>query len=70
MTANEIRQAIGMKPHEDPKADMLLNSNMPQPGLGLPDQSGAAIDEVDQTMNDMLDGLSADIDKIAGGAGG
>lgn len=31
MTANEIRQLAGLKPHTDPKADMLLNSNMPQP---------------------------------------
>lgn len=29
MTANEIRQAIGMKPSTDPKADQLRNSNMP-----------------------------------------
>lgn len=28
MTANEIRQKIGMRPHPDPKADMLLNSNL------------------------------------------
>ena len=28
LTSNEIRQIIGMKPSEDPKADMLLNSNL------------------------------------------
>lgn len=28
MTANEIRQSIGLKPSDDPKADMLLNSNL------------------------------------------
>lgn len=28
MTANEIRQKIGMRPHPDPRADMLLNSNL------------------------------------------
>ena len=28
MTSNEIRQIIGMKPSNDPKADMLLNSNL------------------------------------------
>lgn len=28
-TSNEIRQAIGMVPHSDPKADQLINSNMP-----------------------------------------
>ena len=31
MTSNEIRQAIGMKPSEDPKADKLINSNLNQP---------------------------------------
>lgn len=30
-SANEIRQAIGMKPSKDPKADELRNSNMPEP---------------------------------------
>lgn len=28
MTSNEIRQIIGMKPSEDPKADMLINKNL------------------------------------------
>jgi len=31
MTSNEIRQVIGMKPSEDPKADQLVNSNIAQP---------------------------------------
>lgn len=30
-TANEMRQFIGLKPSKDPKADLLVNSNMPQP---------------------------------------
>ena len=30
MTANEIRQVIGMKPADDPKADQLINSNISQ----------------------------------------
>lgn len=30
MTKNEFRQIIGMKPSDDPKADMLLNSNISQ----------------------------------------
>ena len=30
MTANEIRQVIGMKPSSDPKADQLVNSNISQ----------------------------------------
>lgn len=31
MTSNEIRQVIGMKPSEDPKADELRNSNLNHP---------------------------------------
>lgn len=31
LTSNEIRQIIGMKPSDDPKADKLLNSNISQP---------------------------------------
>ena len=30
MTSNEIRQIVGMKPSEDPKADELRNSNISQ----------------------------------------
>jgi len=36
MTKNEFRQVIGMKPSTDPKADMLLNSNISQPTGTLP----------------------------------
>lgn len=31
LTSNEIRSFLGFMPHKDPKADKLLNSNMPQP---------------------------------------
>lgn len=31
MSSNEVRQAIGMKPANDPKADQLVNSNIAQP---------------------------------------
>lgn len=31
MTSNEIRQKIGLKPSDDPKADKLVNSNLNQP---------------------------------------
>lgn len=34
MTSNEIRQVIGMKPSDDPKADQLVNSNIAQPNDG------------------------------------
>lgn len=33
ITANEVRQIIGMKPSDDPKADQLVNSNINQTGM-------------------------------------
>lgn len=36
VASNEIRQAIGMKPSKDPKADQLVNSNMPVSDTGVP----------------------------------
>lgn len=35
MTTNEVRQSIGLKPSNDPKADQLVNKNISQPnGMG------------------------------------
>ena len=31
MSSNEFRQIVGRKPSDDPKADMLVNSNLNQP---------------------------------------
>lgn len=42
LSANEIRSFMGIPPANDPKADMLLNSNMPQPGLFDPNNPGAS----------------------------
>lgn len=44
LSSNEIRQAIGIKPSKDPKADQLLNSNMPQPTGALPPSNVPTID--------------------------
>lgn len=40
MTSNEIRQVIGMKPSDDPKADQLVNSNINQqdPEAPIPEE--------------------------------
>ncbi len=35
LTSNEIRQIIGLKPSDDPKADQLINSNIAQPNQGM-----------------------------------
>ena len=41
MSSNEIRQVVGLAPHPDPKADQLINSNMPQ---GSPTPTGVTPD--------------------------
>ena len=58
MTSNEIRQIIGMKPSEDPKADQLINSNISQPNDGSPEQS------VGKTSSSPTDQVSNLIAKI------
>lgn len=44
ITSNEARQAIGMKPSDDPKADQLINSNISQPlNRGVSSEEGGEI---------------------------
>lgn len=53
LTSNEIRQIIGMKPSNDPKADKLINSNLNQPenGMAQPvDENGQPIE--DESMDE------------------
>lgn len=71
MSTNEFRQIIGMKPSEDPKADELRNKNLNasgEPTMAPPTESGEVNDsgesEQDQIINELLDGLEAEIDKI------
>lgn len=72
LTPNEIRGFIGLKPSDDPKADSLINSNMPQNNMlppGTPPNGVApTLAEMDSVMNGVFDGLSSDIDKISGGS--
>lgn len=54
MTSNEIRQIIGMKPSEDPKADQLLNSNISHPAEeidGISEPTEENQDEGGQNQN-------------------
>ena len=43
-SSNEIRQMIGLPPSDDPRADMLLNSSMPQ-AEGIPSPGGTSATE-------------------------
>lgn len=47
MTSNEIRQIIGMKPSDDPKADELVNSNIAQAKEDVPGETDASSEETD-----------------------
>lgn len=51
MTSNEIRSFLGVKPHKDPKADQLVNSNMPQasPPVVQPNAQPVAHTNVSET---------------------
>jgi hypothetical protein len=44
LSSNEIRAAIGIRPSTDPKADKLINSNMPQPPEAPVDQPEGTVD--------------------------
>lgn len=75
VTSNEFRGFIGMKPADDPKADELRNSNMPQP-LDVPvaavepqepqeDEAGIvteAFDSVDKSLDEVFAGLGVEPD--------
>ena len=52
MTSNEIRQAIGLKPSKEPKADMLINSNLNHSPEELNQVEGEGYDENGEPMYD------------------
>jgi hypothetical protein len=45
VTSNEIRQAIGMAPSKDPKADKLINSNMPVAKATIPGNGNGNVND-------------------------
>lgn len=67
-SSNEIRQAIGMRPSKDPKADELRNSNMPLPPEGTSaanpgtDATTPAAETDSQVMSDAFDEVDAALD--------
>jgi hypothetical protein len=61
-SANEIRQLIGWKPSQEPKADQLINSNMPVDDTGV----GAEDPETD-ALDTELDDVEGQLDAALGG---
>lgn len=65
LSSNEIRGVIGFSPNTaDPKADQLVNSNMPQTdqtAAAPPEEvMGPAFDEIDSALNDAFSELGID----------
>ena len=77
LSSNEIRSFMGISPSQDPKADALMNSNMPQPtgepGAPVdpeaqPQNAAAMIEQMDAVMSEVFEGLNKDIDELISGA--
>ncbi|QJD49596.1 portal protein [Gordonia phage Secretariat] len=79
MSSNEFRQVVGMIPSGDPKADQLINSNMPQTITGAaaaPETiEGEVVDAEEDdgsedAMNGSLDSLNSKLDEMFSELGG
>jgi len=71
-SSNEIRGFMGVAPSQDPKADQLVNSNMPQPGVtvntGTPDPAEQAA--ADKATQDGFDAIETTVDSLINNLGG
>lgn len=65
-TSNELRQGIGWKPHPDPAADMLDNSNMPA-DKQVGDVASGGVTDPNQLVDMLGADFEAELDSIAGG---
>lgn len=59
LTSNEVRQIVGFKPADEPKADQLINANMPQGDTGVDTEADG--------LDAELDDIDADLDSALGG---
>jgi hypothetical protein len=70
-SSNELRQKMGWKPSQEPKADKLINSNMPQGDTGVViDSTAEEIVDADPAVTALTDGLAtseAEIDNALAG---
>jgi hypothetical protein len=65
MSSNELRQVLWLKPSNNPKADQLINSNMPQADTGLPPANGGPPGDA-VAFNDQVKAALAEADKALG----
>jgi Phage portal protein len=73
LTPNEIRGYMGIPPNEDPKADLLMNSNMPQAletGLEPEEEDDdllqSAFDEIDMTLDEVFKEVGGEMNNGSG----
>jgi len=67
LTSNELRQILGLKPSDNPRADELVNKNMPVDDLGLQNEAGmpAVNPQADyEEMGGELDNVDAQLDEL------
>jgi hypothetical protein len=68
LSPNEIRGFMGIIPSKDPKADALINSNMPQTDEtmlvddGTTDVTQSALDDIDSTLDDVFSDIENELD--------
>lgn len=70
MSSNEFRQVVGMTPSDDPKADQLINSNMPQVEAPIVESAVVEDDGTGEMVNGAMDSLNAKIDDMFAELGG
>lgn len=68
MSSNEFRQIIGLKPSDSPRADELVNKNMPVEDLGIQNEMqmvDPAAQQADyESMSGELDSLDSELDSL------
>ena len=72
LSSNEIRGLMRFRPSDDPKADQLVNSNMPgESGAAAPAESsgGIPLAEVESLMDEFVKGVTKDIESMGGADG-
>ena len=74
MTSNEIRQITGMKPHPDPNADKLQNSNLYPAGGKVGSTSTNVVTQVEDPaiakIKEVLAGMGSNGKDVTNGSGG
>ena len=67
LTSNELRSIIGFKPSDNPKADELVNSNMPQPAYGEQGTQEAPLNDDEAIFNSMTPQQQEMVLRLLGG---